>query len=158
MAENTKNRPRPSVAGMLRIAKPSPRAIPSCTMITGRQRPLSFSNVVSERVLTHQPTPVVTSRPRNIHRNAWVRKAVDSTAAGRTPSCDGDDGKPYWFIEIPLEAVASLWVGCSARWGGVGRATPPPPLGADRCGDPRLCLLGRPGENPHEIRQAVQIR
>src|SRR6266487_4038924 len=110
MAENTKNRPRPSVAGMLRIAKPSPRAIPSCTMITGRKRPLSFSNVVSERVLTHQPTPVVTSRPRNIHRNAWVRKAVDSTAAGRTPSCDGDDGKPYWFIEIPLEAVASWWL------------------------------------------------
>jgi hypothetical protein len=50
---------------------------------------------------------VVTRRPRNIHRKAWVRKAVESTVAGRTPSCDGEVGYGYWFIVVPREALAS---------------------------------------------------
>ena len=37
-----------------------------------------------------QPTAVVTSRPRNIHRKAWVSMAVDRATAGRTPSWDGE--------------------------------------------------------------------
>jgi hypothetical protein len=33
---------------------------------------------------------VVTSRPMNIQKKAWVRKLVDSWTAGLTPSWDGD--------------------------------------------------------------------
>ena len=35
---------------------------------------------------TTAPTPVVSSRPRNIQKNAWVRNAWASRASGRTPT------------------------------------------------------------------------
>ena len=53
----------------------------------------------SERIVsigsdaTITPTAVVTSRPRNIQKNDWVRNAWASRASGRTPTWLG---AAYW--------------------------------------------------------------
>ena len=39
---------------------------------------------------TRYATAAVTSRPTNIHRKAWLRKAACSRASGLTPSWAGD--------------------------------------------------------------------
>ena len=82
------------------IARPRPNAIASWTMTIGRNRPATVDSCDTDICEMSHPTAVVASNPRNIHRNAWLRKAVESATAGRTPSCEGV--YPDWFMRAPL--------------------------------------------------------
>ena len=56
------------------IARPRPNAIASWTMTIGRNRPATVESCDTDICEMSHPTAVVASNPRNIHRNAWLRK------------------------------------------------------------------------------------
>ena len=55
-------------------------------MIIGSASQAYLTSVASGSDAISTPTPVVTSRPRNIQKNDWVRNAWASRASGRTPT------------------------------------------------------------------------
>ena len=72
------------------MASVRPNAIASWAMISGSTSPSRLASCVSDRPATTAPMAVVSSSPRNIQKNAWVRNACASRASGRTPTRLGD--------------------------------------------------------------------
>ena len=132
---------------------------------TGRYHWAAALSSVGLPWMTHD-TAAVSSSPTNIQANDWLSNPADSAAAGRTPSCDG---LAYGFWLWLWLIASALLAGCrfgslgGGRWsvvaGGGGSGTrPAPALGPGRRAGPRLRLFGRPGKDPDEIGQTVQIR
>ena len=85
-AAYAKKSSNPTEAEIRRMASVSVNAITSWAMISGSARPARLVSCVSDMPATTAPMPVVSSSPRNIQKNAWVRNACASRASGRTPT------------------------------------------------------------------------